>query len=808
VATTSFALEPPPALRRDLLQRAETGPQGNAQILKDPASGDFFRLAEVEAFISQQLDGHTSLERIADRVAAQYGEAPSIEELEAFAQKLDQKGLLENKRGAKARERVKRGRIQGGLLLVRFRLLDPDRFLDRLLPWVRFFYTRSFFYFSIATIALALWIAVLDWGMFSQDAAALTRLSTLPLLIGTLFFTISVHELSHGMTCKHFGGHVRDMGFMLMYMQPAFYCNVSDAWLFPEKSKRLWVTFAGPFFELFIWGLAVLVWRVTDSGIWLHDACVVIVAGSGVKTLLNLSPLLKLDGYYLLSDLLDTPNLRRRSFAYFGEVLRHPWRRARNDGLSPRQRRIYLTYGAIAWIGSMSILTVASITLGEYLISAGQTAALFGLSVLYGMKVRQRFGRLRGKKRQGPAPRLVERAPEKDRGPDPDQHRDGDQHRDRDKHRDRDPHRDPEKRSLRGRRALTWLTRAALAGVLGALLVFGHLQLRIAGPIRILPQHNADVRSEIAGIIEEIYVEEGQLVSKGDLIAKLDDRQYRADLDKTTAQIRQDRAKLKQLKVGPTREQLELARQAVVAAEDKLRFATAKLKRSQELFQRQLVSNQDYDQAREAETAARNDVAGATAQLALLQAGSRPEEIEAAEAELATLEAQQRFLQGQLERVNVLSPADGMITTPDLRLHELAGQAVPAGGQIADVHDLEAIIVEATISEKEVADVEVGQRVAVKTRAYPDRVFYGTVTAIATTAGNAGTTAEPAPASTADEPARATSLLVVTRIDNQEGLLKPGMTGMAKIDCGDRTVLDLITRRLSRSFRVEFWSWW
>jgi multidrug resistance efflux pump len=349
-----------------------------------------------------------------------------------------------------------------------------------------------------------------------------------------------------------------------------------------------------------------------------------------------------------------------------------------------------------------------------------------------------------------------------------------------------------------------------LAAAVGALLVFGHLQLRVAGPIRILPDHNADVRTEIAGIIDEIYVEEGQLVSKGDLIAKLNDRQYRADLDKITAQIRQDRAKLKQLKAGPTREQLELARQGVAAAEDKLRFATSKLERSQELFQRQLVSNQDYDQAREAETAARNDVAGATAQLALLQAGSRPEEIEAAEAELATLEAQQRFLQGQLERVNVYSPADGMIITPDLRLNDLLGQAVLAGGQIADVHDLGAIIVEATISEKEIADVEVGQRVAVKTRAYPDRAFYGTVTAIATTAGNAGTAAavQAASAASAEEPAKITSLLVVTRIDNKEGLLKPGMTGMAKIDCGDRTVLDLIMRRLSRSFRVEFWSWW
>jgi multidrug resistance efflux pump len=797
-------------LRQDLLQRAETGPKGNAQILKDPASGDFFRLAEVEAFITQQLDGHTSLERIADRIAAQYGEAPSIEELEAFAQKLDSRGLLENKRGAKARERVKRGRMRGGLLLARFKLLDPDRLLDRLLPRVRFFYTPAFFYFSLATIALALWIAVLDWSMFSQDAHDLTRLSTLPLLIITLFFTISVHELSHGMTCKHFGGHVRDMGFMLMYLQPAFYCNVSDAWLFPEKSKRLWVTFAGPYFELFIWAFALLVWRVTEPGIALHEACVVVVASSGIKTLLNLNPLIKLDGYYLLSDYLDMPNLRKRSFAYLGEVLRHPWRPP--GRLSRRERRIYLTYGTTAWVGSFAIMLAAGITIAQYLISAGQTAAFFALSVLYGVKFRAKFRRLRARKPA--APRPVEH-PQKDNPPDADEHRGPDEHRDRDRHRDpakhRDSakHRDAEKRRLPWRRALTWLTRAAVAAALGALLVFGHLQLRVAGPIRILPEHNADVRAEIAGIIDEIYVEEGQHVSKGDPIAKLDDREYRAELDKITAQIRQDRAKLNQLKAGPTREQLDLARQTVVAAEDKLRFATAKRERSEELFERQLVSNQDYDQAREAETAARNDVAGATAQLELLQAGARPEEIEAAEAELATLEAQQRFLQGQLERVDVLSPADGIITTP--HLDDLVGQAVPAGGQIADVHDLEQIIVEATISEKEIADVEVGQRVAVKTRAYPDRAFYGTVTAIATTAGATGTTsttADPAPATTAADPARATSIRVITRIDNKEGFLKPGMTGMAKIDCGDRRVLDLITRRLSRSFRVEFWSWW
>ncbi|MFN2508906.1 MAG: hypothetical protein ABR589_09055, partial [Chthoniobacterales bacterium] len=112
-----------------------------------------------------------------------------------------------------------------------------------------------------------------------------------------------------------------------------------------------------------------------------------------------------------------------------------------------------------------------------------------------------------------------------------------------------------------------------------------------------------------------------------------------------------------------------------------------------------------------------------------------------------------------------------------------------------------------------IADVRPGQAVALKVRAFPERVFAGKVAAIATTANGAPAAAsDPTkgpPVSTASAVAgKPNTILVTTEIDNSAGLLKPGMTGMAKIYCGKRRIIDLITRRLSRTFRVEFWSWW
>jgi len=213
------------------------------------------------------------------------------------------------------------------------------------------------------------------------------------------FLVVGAHEFGHGLTCTRFGGEVHEMGCALVFLQPAFYCNVSDAWLFPEKSKRLWVGFAGPYFELFLWSLAVLTWRMTEPDTWINFMTLSVMATSGLKTLLNFNPLIKLDGYYLLSDYLEVPNMRRRSFRYVGSVVEKLFGFGpdEEETLAPRERLIFSLYGTTALAGSFSILGYIILTAGGALVDGrSPTAILLALGFL-GMRYRRRFRRMFGK---------------------------------------------------------------------------------------------------------------------------------------------------------------------------------------------------------------------------------------------------------------------------------------------------------------------------------------------------------------------------------------------------------------------------
>src|SRR5207244_12704875 len=126
----------------------------------------------------------------------------------------------------------------------------PYRVFSRLIGGIWFLVTSYFLALSVAVILFAVGVAITNWDDVRGDVARLFQISSLPLAFLTVFLVITAHEFGHGLTCKHFGGEVHEMGFMLIYLQPALYCNVSDAWLFPEKAKRLWVAFAGPCIEL------------------------------------------------------------------------------------------------------------------------------------------------------------------------------------------------------------------------------------------------------------------------------------------------------------------------------------------------------------------------------------------------------------------------------------------------------------------------------------------------------------------------------------------------------------------------------
>jgi putative peptide zinc metalloprotease protein len=141
----------------------------------------------------------------------------------------------------------------------------------------------------------------------------------------------------------------------------------------------------------------------------------------------------------------------------------------------------------------------------------------------------------------------------------------------------------------------------------------------------------------------------------------------------------------------------------------------------------------------------------------------------------------------------VVSPASGIITTPKLK--ERVGEHVKKGDLIVKVFELERVTPEVTVSEKEIADVTPGQSVVLKARAYPGERFAGTVKAIA-------------PAAIEDGGLGHKVFRVTIQMDQASHLLKPEMTGNAKILCGSRPIAYLLTRRIVRYIRVEFWSWW
>jgi multidrug resistance efflux pump len=259
---------------------------------------------------------------------------------------------------------------------------------------------------------------------------------------------------------------------------------------------------------------------------------------------------------------------------------------------------------------------------------------------------------------------------------------------------------------------------------------------------------------------------------------------------------------------GQTIEELNVARVAVERAKDRLEFARSRMARNQLTFQQQLISKQDFDSTKEETALAESDYAEARSELNVLLRGTRSEEIEATRAEIARLEAEKGFLEGQLQRTEVRSPAAGIIATPARQLKEMKGQAVQKGALIAKVYDMKKLTVEIEIPEKEIADIKVGQKVAFRAQAYPDRTFAGVVTSIATTVQSAVQSAESnMPFAGASSSARRT-VLVKTEINNDSLLVKPGMTGQAKIFCGPRRIIEIMSRRLIRTVKVEFWSWW
>jgi multidrug resistance efflux pump len=750
-----------PRLRRDLVVSRQDEADGEqrsvAFVVKNPTSGRFFRFRAVEGFILEQLDGVCSLEVVRHRVERKFAAPLGPATLEQFIKRLHSLGLLERAESAESAPRephAGRSRIRGNLFHLRAPLFDPDRLFARLVVHLGAFFTPAFIFLSAILIVAAGFITAANWLELQFDLPRLYNAPSLALAYLTMLIVIAAHECAHGLTCKFFGGNVREIGFLLLLLQPAFYCNVSDAWLFPQRSRRLWVTFAGAYFEVFIWALATFIWRLTEPWTVVNYLALVVLATSGIKTLFNLNPLIKLDGYYLLSDWLGIPNLRPRAFAHLGRAFRWLWGGDSSLALAStaRERRIYWIYGLLAWSYTAMLLGIVLWALGRWLVGRYQGWG-FILLLLLSVGIFQHPLR----KLWQPATAGAGLA--------------------------------------RGmKRSLKWVVRLAVLAGLASVLWYCRTELRIGGSFVIRPIHNADVRAEVEGIIQEVYVDEGAVVQKGELVVRLSDRDLRAEMRKLQAELEEKQAHLNLLKAGTRREEIELAKTLLAKAEERLGYVTNRLEMDRLVFEARLVSKREFEETKELVAVRRNELQEARDKLALLIAGSRKEDIDAIEAEISRLTGQRLHVEEQLKLLAVASPISGVITT--YKLKDKVGEAVKKGDLIAKVHDLKTVTVEIAVPELEIADVAVGQKVFLKVRAFPQPTFESTVLSIS-------------PVARAPEDVRiARTVLVTTQLDNSSLLLKPEMTGHAKIQGGERRLIDLVTRRLVRFFKVEFWSWW
>src|ERR1019366_7475566 len=166
------------------------------------------------------------------------------------------------------------------------------------------------------------WCGVLGWAVktcidHSAELGTASRnvfaSSNLVLLYLGIVVVKVLHELGHAAACKHFGGQVHTLGVMLLFFSPLPYVDVTSSWSFRERWKRIAVASAGVIAELFVAGLAAIFWANTGPGVW-HDLAFNMMIAAGVTTLLfNANPLLRYDGYYVFSDLIDLPNLYQRA---------------------------------------------------------------------------------------------------------------------------------------------------------------------------------------------------------------------------------------------------------------------------------------------------------------------------------------------------------------------------------------------------------------------------------------------------------------------------------------------------------------
>jgi putative peptide zinc metalloprotease protein len=266
-----------------------------------------------------------------------------------------------------------------GIFFLRVPLWDPDSFLNRTVGFVRSLLNPIGGLIWLVVVAAALVLVVGRWDEATAQGAGVLDPSNILLLYVAFSVAKLIHEMGHAYAVKRLGGEVHRMGLTLLVFTPVPFVDATAAWAFRERWKRVWVGAGGMIVEIFFAALAAFVWAYTGDGLLNGLAYNVMVVASVSTLLFNLNPLLRFDGYYILSDLTDSPNLQTRStrqWAYWTERYAFGGKQIQSPADSTGESAWLGSFGAASWIYRIFITFTIIIFVADKFFGLGFLAAV------------------------------------------------------------------------------------------------------------------------------------------------------------------------------------------------------------------------------------------------------------------------------------------------------------------------------------------------------------------------------------------------------------------------------------------------
>jgi putative peptide zinc metalloprotease protein len=363
--------------------------------LSDPASGRVHRVTPAAYLFAARLDGQRTVDAIWQEMVAEMDtEAPSQEAVINLLMQLHGADLLAGDIPPDAAELLsRRDRLTRSIWIRNLRsplsmqipLINPDRFLTRTLPLVQPLFSWFSLVAWLALMAAALMTVGQHWSELTENILDRVMATQGLFALALCYPVIKVlHELGHGYAAKRLGCEVREMGVMLLVLFPVPYVDASTSAALPGKWQRAGVAAAGIIVELTLAAIAALVWASAEPGVVRAAAFNVMLIGGVSTVLINGNPLLRFDGYYVLSDVVEVPNLTQRGVRYLGYLInRYAFRVPSLPVFTAagHERVTMLIYTPLSWCYRLLVLVgVATFVAANYFV-IGVAIGAFTLTV-------------------------------------------------------------------------------------------------------------------------------------------------------------------------------------------------------------------------------------------------------------------------------------------------------------------------------------------------------------------------------------------------------------------------------------------